>query len=153
MEELRLTADGRWLHEGREVTHGRTRRAMDRGIEPWPGGGRYDWVVRVGGQVHPLVVDDTPWLARAARIADGTLILHLNTGERVPLPGGEAKVWVDPVDEGDVLRCTLPDGRGVRLLRTAQGDLMHAIEAVDEGALVLVVGDRRIPLEKWPGNR
>ena len=150
MEELRLTADGRWLHGGREVTHERTRRAMDRGIEPWPAGGGCDWVVRVGGQAHPMVPDDTPWLARSARIVEGTLVLHLNTGERVSLSEGDARVWVDPVDEGDVLRCALPDGREVRLLRSAQGDLMDALEAGEDGALVLVVGDRRVPLEKWP---
>ena len=57
-------------------------------------------------------------------------------------------MWVDPVAGADVIRCALPDGRSVRLLRTAQGDRMDASEAGDEGAPVLVVGDRRIPLEK-----
>lgn len=145
MQEVRLTADGRWLHDGQEVTHARTRDAMHRGIEPWTGGGGYDWVVRIGGQAYPVVVDDSPWLARRAKIDGTDLILYLNTGEEIRMKAGVGVVWLDP---DDVLHCSLPDGRRCRLLRMAQGDLMESIVQGNGSVAALVVGGREIPLER-----
>lgn len=141
--EVRLTADGRWLHDGQEVTHARTVRAMHRGIEAWTAGGAWDWVVRIGGQAYPVVVDDTPWLARRARVEGSELILHLNTEEEVRMAVTPDVIWVD--DDG-VLGCQLPDGRRCRLLRTAQGDLVDRVVEGNGGAPALVVGERNIPL-------
>ena len=143
--EVRLTADGRWLYEGQPVTHERTVQAMHRGIEPWTAGGAWDWVVRIGGQAYPIVVEDTPWLARRARIDGDLLVLGLNTAEEVRMEVRVGALWTD--EEG-VLRCRLPDGRRCRFLRTAQGDLLDDVVEGNAGRAALVVGGRQIPLEK-----
>ena len=149
IEEVRLTADGRWLHAGQEVTHARTVRAMHRGIERRTDGGGWDWVVRIGGQAYPVVVDDTPWLARSARVEGEDLVLHLNTGEEVRMGVDPGDIWVD---DQDVLRCRLPDGRRCRLLRSAAGDLIDRLVEGNGGGAALVVGERAVPLVFDPAD-
>jgi len=141
--EVRLTADGRWLYDGQEITHRRTVQAMHRGVERWTEGGRWDWIVRIGGQAYPVVIDDTPWLARSAKVVGGQLVLRLNTGEEVAVPADDGSIWV----ADDVVRSRLSDGREVRLLRTAQGDLADHLVDGNGDSVTLVVGDRRIPLD------
>ena len=117
MSEVRLTADGRWLHDGVEVRHARIVAAMHRGIERYDAEGP-DYVVRVGGQAYPIVVDDTPWIVRSVTVRgegrEERLVATLNTGEVEPLDPATLSVGA-----GNVLYGQLPDGRRARLSRSA----------------------------------
>jgi len=54
-----LDREGRWFHEGVEITHERTRRLFSRSIFRDQDGG---YILRVGRESTPVTVEDTPFL-------------------------------------------------------------------------------------------
>ena len=83
---IRVDREGRFVHEGSEVTHEGLRRALFRWLDRLPPpDGRY--VLRLDAERFAyLDVDDTPLVARAARIdPDGRVLLALSDGTEEPL--------------------------------------------------------------------
>src|SRR5215467_9035727 len=81
---IRVDREGRFIHEGAEVTHEGLRRALFRWLDR-NDDGRY--VLRLDERRFAyLDVDDTPLVARAARVdAAGRILLALSDGAEEPL--------------------------------------------------------------------
>jgi hypothetical protein len=121
---IRVDREGRFIHEGAEVTHEGLRRALFRWLDRLPPpDGRY--ILRLDERRFAyLDVDDTPLVARAARVdPGGTIWLALSDG---------AEEVLDPktltVDPAGVLRAWVRAGRLEARLATsavaALGDLL-----------------------------
>src|SRR6185295_9536086 len=104
---ISIDREGRFIHEGAEVTHEGLKRALYRWLDRLPPpDGRY--ILRLDERRFAyLDVDDTPLVARAARIdTDGTVQLALSDG---------AEERLDPdtltIDDAGVLRAYVRGGR------------------------------------------
>src|SRR5678815_3710105 len=98
---IRLDREGRFMHEGAEVTHEGLKRALFRWLDRLPPpDGRY--VLRLDERRFAYLddVEDTPLVARAARIdAAGAVQLALSDGSEEALDPATLTV-----DEAGVLR-------------------------------------------------
>ena len=121
---IRVDREGRFIHEGAEVTHEGLRRALFRWLDRLaPPDGRH--ILRLDERRFAyLDVDDTPLVARAARVdPGGTIWLALSDG---------AEEILDPktltVDGSGVLRAWVRAGRLEARLATSAvatlGDLL-----------------------------
>jgi hypothetical protein len=80
---IRLDGDGRFWHEGQEVTHHGLRAAFWRWLDRNPDG---RWVLRLdANRFVYLDVDDAPYVVRSARWEDGRAIGRLSDDSEVPL--------------------------------------------------------------------
>jgi uncharacterized protein len=135
---IRVDREGRFVHEGAEVTHEGLRRALFRWLDRLPPpDGRY--VLRLDAERFAyLDVDDTPLVARAARIdPDGRVILALSDGSEEPLAPETLTV-----DEAGVLRAVVRYGRlEARLANSAVAALGDRLESA-EGRPVLSLAGR-----------
>ena len=132
---IRVDRDGRFIHEGAEVTHEGLKRALFRWLDR-NDDGRY--VLRLDDRRFAyLDVDDTPLVARAARLdAGGRIFLALSDGAEEPL---------DPttltVDEAGTLRAWVRGGRlEARLASSALAALGDLIILDEAAGLSLRVG-------------
>jgi len=144
--EISIDREGRFIHEGAEVTHEGLRRALFRWLDRLPPpDGRY--VLRLDEQRFAYLEDvaDTPMVARAARIdGGGGVQLALSDGSEEPL---------DPttltVDAAGVLRAWVRGGRlEARLASSAAavlGDLLSVSEADGRPRLRLAGRSYAIP--------
>src|SRR5215467_5261046 len=84
---ISVDREGRFIHEGAEVTHEGLKRALFRWLDRLPApDGRY--VLRLDARRFAYLEDvaDTPLVARAARVdADGGVRLALSDGSEEPL--------------------------------------------------------------------
>jgi tRNA threonylcarbamoyl adenosine modification protein YeaZ len=80
---LRLDQDGRWWHEGQQVTHPKLALAFHRWLDQLDDG-RY--VIRLDQQRYAYVeVDDVPYTVRSCELRDGQVMLQLSDGSSEPL--------------------------------------------------------------------
>jgi hypothetical protein len=123
--EISIDREGRFMHEGAEVTHEGLRRALFRWLDRLPPpDGRY--VLRLDERRFAYLEDvaDTPLVARAARVdGGGGVQLALSDGSEEPL---------DPttltVDAAGVLRAWVRGGRlEARLASSAAAVVADAI--------------------------
>jgi uncharacterized protein len=140
---IRVDREGRFMHEGAEVTHEGLKRALFRWLDRLPPpDGRY--VLRLDERRFAYLedVEDTPLVARAARIDPaGDVRLALSDGSEEPL---------DPttltVDDAGVLRAWVRGGRlEARLASSAAAVLGDSITEAD-GRPQLRLGGRSHPL-------
>lgn len=105
---IRVDREGRFIHEGAEVTHEGLRRALYRWLDrlPPPDDDRY--VLRLDAQRFAyLDVDDTPLVVRAARVEPGgAVFLALSDGAEEPLD--PATLTIDAAGQ---VRATVRGGR------------------------------------------
>ena len=141
---IRVDREGRFVHEGAEVTHEGLRRALFRWLDREEDG-RY--VLRLDERRFAyLDVDDTPLVARAARVdSNGTVQLALSDG---------AEEALDPetltVDGAGVLRAWVRGGRlEARLATSAAAALADLLTEID-GQPALRVGGRTQRLRVRP---
>ncbi len=140
---IRVDREGRFIHEGAEVTHEGLRRALYRWLDRLPPpDGRY--VLRLDARRFAyLDVDDTPLVARAARVdADGTIWLALSDG---------AEERLDPAtltaDAAGVLRAWVRGGRlQARLATSAVAALGDLLTETPDGRPALRVATRTMPI-------
>jgi uncharacterized protein len=138
---IRVDREGRFVHEGAEVTHEGLRRALFRWLDRLPPpDGRY--VLRLDERRFAyLDVDDTPLVARAARVDGvGAIWLALSDG---------AEELLDPAtltaDEGGVLRAWVRGGRlQARLATSALAALGDLFTETPDGRPALRVAGRTI---------
>lgn len=146
---IRVDREGRFIHEGGEVTHEGLKRALFRWLDrlpsdddtPAPDRGRY--VLRLDERRFAyLEVDDTPLVARAARLdEDGAVWLALSDG---------AEERLDPatltLDGAGVLRAAVRGGRlEARLASSAAAALADLLSEGESGPTIRVAG-RPYPL-------
>ena len=139
---IRIDREGRFIHEGAEVTHEGLRRALFRWLDRLPPpDGRY--VLRLDARRFAyLDVDDTPLVARAARLDPaGAIQLSLSDG---------AEEQLDPatltVDAAGVLRAWVRGGRlQARLATSAVAALGDLLTETSDGRPALRVAGRTCP--------
>lgn len=138
---IRVDREGRFIHEGEEVRHEGLKAALFRWLDRLPPdqGGRY--ILRLDERRFAyLDVDDTPLVARAARVAGEQVLLSLSDG---------AEEALDPtsltVDAEGVVRAWVRGGRlEARLASSAIAALSERLS--DDGGPVLTLAGRRFPL-------
>ena len=140
---IRVDREGRFIHEGAEVTHVGLRQALFRWLDRLPPpDDRY--VLRLDERRFAyLDVDDTPLVARAARIDPaGTIWLALSDG---------AEEALDPetltADGSGVLRAWVRDGRlEARLATSAVAALGELLTETPDGRPALRAGGRTVEI-------
>ena len=144
---IRLDREGRFVHEGAEVTHEGLRRALFRWLDTEPDG---RVVLRLDARRFAYVdVDDTPLVARAARLegdgAGARVLLALSDGSEEPL---------DPetltLDGAGVLRARVRGGRLEARLGTSAAAVLADLVSDEAGRPVLTLAGRRHPLADRP---
>jgi hypothetical protein len=146
---IRVDREGRFIHKGGEVTHEGLRRALFRWLDrlPWPDG-RY--ILRLdAGRFAYLDVDDTPLVARAARVdAAGTIWLALSDGEEEALDPATLTA-----DEAGVLRASVRGGRlQARLATSALAALGDLLTETPDGRPALRVAGQPMPIRPPPAT-
>jgi hypothetical protein len=143
---IRVDREGRFIHEGAEVTHEGLKRALYRWLDRNEDG-RY--VLRLDARRFAyLEVDDTPLVARAARIeAGGRIFLALSDGAEEPL---------DPttltVDDAGTLRAWVRGGRLEARLASSAAAALGDLIGDEDGRLVLRLAGRTHPLRARPAG-
>ena len=142
---IRVDREGRFIHEGAEVTHEGLRRALFRWLDREPDGRH---VLRLDARRFAyLDVDDTPLVARAARIdpAAGAVYLALSDG---------SEAWLDPatltVDGAGVLRAGVRGGRLEARLASSAAAALADLISEEDGCPVLHLGGRTHPIPTRP---
>ena len=117
-DRLFLDKEGRWFHEGVEITHRRTLSLFSKSIRRDPSGKYY---VHIGPESAEVVVEDAPYTITSVTIQEepGGLpqdyILHLNDETRESLESGSLVV-----SEENVMYCRVKGGsERARFLRAA----------------------------------
>ncbi|HET8734189.1 MAG TPA: hypothetical protein VFM45_10520 [Anaeromyxobacteraceae bacterium] len=141
---ISIDDEGTFLVNGEPVTHERTLEVLWSGLSTAPGGG---WQVRVGREVAPVAVGETPFVVTAVVDAgeDGRsgATLRLAGGATEPLQPASLRVGAD-----GVLRATLASGHAARFSRAAQVALGARLveDPSAPGGYHLPLGGRRWPL-------
>jgi len=143
---LFLDKEGRWFHEGVEITHERTCRLFSKNIRR-DATGRYS--VRVGRESAEVVVEDVPYIVRSVTIQEGPggrandYILHLNDETQEFLAHGSLAV-----SRQNVLYCMVKGGsERARFLRTAYYQICLQLQCDEKGERYwLPWRDKEIPI-------
>ena len=140
---IRVDREGRFIHEGAEVTHEGLRRALFRWLDRLPPpDGRY--ILRLDERRFAyLDVDDTPLVARAARV-DGSGIIWLALSDG-------AEEALDPatltVDSAGMLRAWARGGRlEARLTTSAMAALGDLLTETSDGRPALRAAGRTVEI-------
>jgi len=145
---IRIDREGEFQHEGEPVRHEGLRRALFRWLDRLDDGRT---VLRLDEKRFAFVdVDDTPLVARAARVAGEAVFLALSDGSEERLDPATLTV-----DDAGVLRCWVRAGRlEARLANSAAvvlGDLIDGAPAAAAPALRL--GGRLFPIARRSAAR
>jgi hypothetical protein len=143
---LFLDKEGRWFHEGVEITHERTCRLFSKNIRR-DATGRYS--VCVGHESAGVVVEDVPYIVTSVTIKEGPggrandYILHLNDETQESLAPGALTV-----SRKNVLYCEVKGGsERARFLRAAYYQICVELQYDEEGERYwLPWRDKRIPI-------
>ncbi len=132
--EIRLDKEGRWFHDGVEITHKLTRDLFSRNIKRDPSSGGY--ILEIGSEWSPVTVEDTPFMVRRVDVNGERAIAFLNDNTREDLDLGSLRVG-----GGNVLYCDVKDGLyPARFLRPAYYQLMQRLTETETGYAVKVGG-------------
>ena len=136
--ELFLDKEGRWFHEGVEITHRLTLELFSRSLQPDPAGG---YKLVVGVEWAPVRVEDTPYVVRQVTIAADRAMLHLSDGTDEELIAATLRQ-----NEDNVLYCDVKEARfPARFLRPAYYQLMERL-CECEGGYAIDLGGRLCPI-------
>jgi len=136
---IRIDREGEFQHEGAPVLHEGLRQALFRWLDRLPDG---RVVLRLDERRFAYVdVDDTPLVARGARLDGDRVLLTLSDGAEEALAPDTLTI-----DGAGVLRCAARGGKLEARLSTAAAAALA--DAIDDSAQVpaLVLGGRRFPL-------
>jgi len=136
---IRIDREGEFQHEGAPVLHEGLRQALFRWLDRLPDG---RVVLRLDDRRFAYVnVDDTPLVARGARLDGDRVLLPLSDGAEEALAPDTLTI-----DGAGVLRCAARGGKLEARLSTAAAAALA--DAIDDSAQVpaLVLGGRRFPL-------
>lgn len=136
---IRIDKEGEFQHEGAPVRHEGLRQALFRWLDRLPDG---RVILRLDEHRFAYVdVDDTPLVARGARLDGERVLLTLSDGAEEPLSPETLTI-----DGAGVMRCTVRDGKLEARLSTAAAAALA--EAIDDTVTppALALGGRRFPL-------
>jgi len=130
-----LDKEGRWFHEGVEITHQRTIELFNRSIKKQPGKGYY---LQVGRERAEIEVEDTPFMVRAVDFRDRQAVLVLNDKTSEPLDPASLRVG-----KHNVLYCKVKSGQfPARFLRPAYYQLMSCLGEDEQGFFLEIGGQK-----------
>ena len=129
-----LCRDGRFVHDGIEVTHPRLREAFRRGVRFAEAEGVF--VVQLGVFRGQIEVEDTPFFVVAYDAATGSIELTDRSSEAL-------EVATLAMDDDGVLRCRVKGRFPARFTQTGQAHLLDAVEPSGAG-YALRAGRRRL---------
>jgi hypothetical protein len=133
---IRVDREGRFIHEGEAVLHEGLRRALFRWLDTEPDG---RVVLRLDERRFAYVdVDDTPLVARAARLEGERVLLALSDGSEEPLDPATLTV-----DGAGVLRARVRGGRLEARLATSAAAALADRLTEEAGRPVLALAGRR----------
>jgi hypothetical protein len=133
--EIFLDKEGRWFHEGVEITHARTLELFSRSICADAGGG---YRLQIGREWARIQVEDTPLVVREATFQGERVELGLNDRSREFLDPASLRVGRE-----NVLYCRVKGGRfPARFLRPAYYQLASRLEQDEDGYFLQVDGGR-----------
>ncbi len=136
--EIRFGADGRWYADGEPITNDRIARLFSRSVEPDGEGG---YRLRVGDEMAPIAVDDTPYVVTSVSCED-PLEITLNDQTTEELDESSLEISAD-----NVFYCRVKGGRErARLLRPAHYQLASLVAEDDDAGYVLRCHGRAIPI-------
>jgi len=137
---FRIDRDGELRHEGEMVRHEGLRQALFRWLDRLPDG---RFVLRLDAERFAYIdVEDTPLVARAARIDGASILVALSDGTEERLDPATLNV-----DQAGGLRCRVRGGRlEARLTTSAAVVVAELIEDRPEGPLL------RLGIEPSPGR-
>jgi hypothetical protein len=142
---IRVDRDGRFIHDGVEVTHEGLKRALFRWLDRLPPpDGRY--VLRLDDKRFAYLddVEDTPLVARAARFDPaGVVYLALSDGSEEPLDPATLTV-----DDDGVLRAWVRGGRLEARLATSAAAVLGDAISEDGDRPLLRLGGRSVSLPR-----
>jgi hypothetical protein len=143
---IRIDREGRFVHEGAEVQHEGLRRALFRWLDAEPDG---RVVLRLDAQRFAYVdVDDTPLVARAARLDGERILLALSDGSEEALDPATLTV-----DDAGVLRARARGGRlEARLATSAAAALAGRFSEEAPGRPTLTLAGRRQEIARRPAT-
>jgi hypothetical protein len=140
---IRIDREGRFVHEGAEVLHEGLKRALFRWLDEEPDG---RVVLRLDERRFAYVeVDDTPLVARAARLEDERVLLALTDGSEEALDPATLTV-----DGQGILRARVRNGRLWARLGTAAVAALADRLSEEGGRAVLSLAGRRLQLAAAP---
>ncbi len=129
LEEIRLDALGRWIHEGERFENVRLAQLFHRSLSRTPAG---TWVLRIGPYTYPVLVDDCGRFATRLVSRDDGEMLVLADGGEVSLRSAalltDGDRWLGFCDA---------DGSCVRIVGDAYRALLDRIETTDDGGWML----------------
>ena len=137
---IRLDREGRFWHEGAQVTHPGFQRALLRWLDRLPDGRP---ILRLDERRYAYVdVDDAHLLVLSARWDGDRVFLHLNDGA-----GEELDYSSLEVGEDSALYCRVRGGRlTARITTRAYQVLSRRIEETSAGGFALRAADRLWPI-------
>lgn len=134
-ERIFLDKDGRWFHEGVEITHPLTLELFSRSVRRGPDGGYW---LQIGPERARIEVEDTPYMVREATWRDGEVELKLNDGSLERLD--PSTLWIG---KGNVLYCLVkPEKLPARFLRPAYYQLVSRVEQDEIGYFLSLRGKK-----------
>ena len=121
-----LDKEGRWFHEGVEITHPRTIELFSRSVVKDPSGG---YRLQIGKEWAKIEVEDTPYMVRSLEIKKDKIILILNDKSQEELD--PTTLWLG---KDNVLYCKVKNGEyPARFLRPAYYQIMQFLEEDEKG--------------------
>ncbi len=140
---IKLDREGRWFHDGVEITHGRTLDLFNRSIERDPEGG---YRLSVGLEYAPIDVEDTPYFVRRVDLTEEGAALRLSDGTDEALDPATLRVG-----GANVLYCAVKGGEfPAKFLRPAYYQLMERLEETGDGYGVRLGGELWLIKENAP---
>lgn len=144
---LYLDKDGRWFHEGVEITHAKTRSLFLKNLAR---GEDERYYVRIGRECASVEVEDTPFLVTSVTVTEGSggpgrceYRIHLNDGSDESLDPRTLTIEQNNVLYGRVKE----NAERARFLRSAYYQLCARVEyAEQEDRYILPWRGSRIPL-------
>jgi len=131
--KLFLDKEGRWFHDGVEITHKLTADLFSRSLERDPAGG---YRLVVGPEWSPVEVEDTPFMVKGVEFEESRVLVKLNDGSEEDLD--LASLWAGA---DNVLYCLVKLGDyPARFLRPAYYQLMEKLVETEDGFAVSVGG-------------
>ncbi|MGH7320560.1 MAG: hypothetical protein ACRELA_13160 [Candidatus Rokuibacteriota bacterium] len=141
---FRIDREGLWRHEGHEVTHPGVLRNLYANLRVDPDG----HFLQVGPARVPVSVEEAPFVVtRLGPDADGLLRVHLTDGTDESV--APESVWIGA---RETPYCRVKAGRFIaRLSVSAWLQLANFVqEEPGSGRMTLVIGPRRMPLDRRP---
>lgn len=136
--DIFLDKEGRWFHEGVEITHKLTVELFNKSIEKDPEGG---YRLVVGPEWSPLTVEDTPYMVREVTVDEDRAGIRLSDGTLEDLDPETLRVGND-----NVLYCEVKGARfPARFTRPAYYHIMlNRLEETADGYAI------RLGNKLWP---